>query len=523
MTVKDISRSRPAVTLTAVCLAAFIVPMALSGAALALPSIGRDLHADIVPLQWVVNSYNVVAASFMLAAGSIADIVGRRRIFGAGVVLYTASSVVSAAAPSVLVLDLARGIAGLGAAAIMTAGTAILANTFEGAARTKAFALIGVTVGAGLALGPSLSGLLVGDFSWRAIFVVHAVIALVSLLCLPFIGESRNPDASKVDWAGTITFTLGLVLLTLWVIEVPQSGWLAGDTLVLLGGFAVMMIAFVVAERRQREPMFDLNLFRERRFVGINVLATAVSFGFVGLVVLLPSYFIGAGGITDGMSGLIMLLLTVPVLIFPMVAGRLVRTGVPMRVVLGGSLVLIAAGCGWLTVIDPEVGVLAVAGPMLLVGLGVGLIYGLMDGAAVTTVPPARAGMAAGMFNTIRLATEAIAVAAMVAAMVSLIESRLAAGFAPFAGKVPGDPGSLADSVAAGDLAGPVGGASVDVREAFNALLEAGYTDALRLVLWGAAAICAVSAVVVYRMLAERTEEPVAPTPAERAPMAQPS
>ncbi|NYI04063.1 MFS transporter [Allostreptomyces psammosilenae] len=517
---------RAGLTLFALCLAVLIVPLGLSGAPVALPAIGRDLDAGVVPLQWVVNAYNVTAASFMMAAGSIADRVGRRRVFAFGVALYGGCSLLAAAATHIVVLDVARAFAGLAAAAIMTAGVSVIANTFSGAARTRAFAFVGVTIGAGLAIGPTTTGLIVSGLGWRYVFLLQAAITLAALLGFRLVRESRDPDAGPVDWPGTLTFTLALFLFTLAVIEGPQWGWSSAGVLGLLAGCAALLTAFVLVERRRPAPMFDLSLFAEPRFVAVNLLATAVSFGFVGLLVLLPSYLVGAGGLTDGRAGLTMLLLTAPVLVFPLVAERLLQAGVTLRAIISGSLLLVAAGCGWLTVVHPGTGPLALAGPLLLVGGGIGLIYGLMDGAAVSTVPPAKAGMASGMFNTIRLASEAVAVAGMVAALVSLVRDRVADGldaYRPAAdgagtGTAGGDAGGLeagavADSVASGNLDGPAALVPAEARQRFVEFLGEGYSAALAGVLWGACAICAVSAVVLYGILAERRDD--GPSPAD--------
>ncbi|MFE4870899.1 MFS transporter [Streptomyces sp. NPDC056682] len=505
---------RAGLTIFALCLAVFIVPYGLSSAPVALPAIGNDLHAGVVPLQWVVNAYNVTAASFMMAAGSIADRIGRKRVFAFGVGLYGISALVGALASSAVILDVARGIAGVAAAAMMTAGVSVMANMFQGAARTKAFAYVGVTIGAGLAIGPTTSGLLVSGLGWRSIFWVQFVIAVLSMLGMGLIQESKDPDANAVDWAGTVTFTLALFFFTLAIIEGPQWGWGGTAVLALFAGCVVMLAAFVFVERRQRHPMFDLSLFAEPRFMAVNLLATAVSFGFVGLMVLLPSYLVGANGLTDSGAGLTMLLLTAPVLAFPLVAGRLVQAGVSMRTVLSSSLVLVAVGLAWLTVIHPGISLLGLAGPLLLIGIGIGLIYGLMDGAAVSTVSPTKVGMASGMFNTIRLASEAVAVAGMVAALVSLVQGRISGGLDRFAQGTGLDARAVTDSVTSGNLDAPVAKAPAGSRDAFTDFLGQGYSDGFQIVLWGAAAICIVSAVVLHLILTDRPDAQPAAEPA---------
>ncbi|MFI1888386.1 MFS transporter [Streptomyces jumonjinensis] len=495
---------RAGLTIFALCLAVFIVPYGLSSAPVALPAIGEDLDAGVVPLQWVVNAYNVTAASFMMAAGSIADRIGRKRVFSFGVGLYAVSALIGALATDVILLDVARGVAGVAAAAMMTAGVSLMANMFHGAARTKAFAFVGVTIGAGLAIGPTSSGLLVDGLGWRSIFWVQFVIAVASVLGLKLLQESKNPDATSVDWAGTVTFTLALFCFTLGVIEGPVWGWGSAGALGLFAASALLLVAFVFVERRQQHPMFDLSLFAEPRFMAVNLLATAVSFGFVGLMVLLPSYLVGANGLTDGGAGLTMLLLTAPVLAFPMVAGRLVQSGVSMRPILSGGLVLVAAGLAWLTTVHADISALGLAGPLLLVGIGIGLIYGLMDGAAVSTVPPTKVGMASGMFNTIRLATEAVAVAGMIAALVSFFQQRVGPGLSRYTEGTDLSARSVTDSVTSGNLDAAVDKVPSAARDAFTDFLGAGYTYGFQVVLWATAAVCLVSAVVLHLILTDR-------------------
>ncbi|MFC9842117.1 MFS transporter [Streptomyces sp. NPDC060223] len=498
---------RAGLTIFALCLAVFIVPIGLSSAPVALPAIGHDLDAGVVPLQWVVNAYNVTAASFMMAAGSVADRIGRKRVFAFGVGLYGLSSLIAALAGNVIVLDVARGISGVAAAAIMTAGVSVIANMFQGAARTRAFAYVGVTIGAGLALGPTTSGLLVSGLGWRSVFYVQVVIAAASLVGFKLVQESKDPDASAVDWPGTVTFTLGLFAFTLGIIEGPQWGWGSVAVLGLFIGCVVFLGAFVFVERRRQKPMFDLTLFAEPRFLAVNLLATAVSFGFVGLMVLLPSYLVGANGLGDSQAGLTLLLLTAPVLVFPLVAGRLVQSGFSMRSILSGSLLLVAAGCAWLTVVHPGISTLGLAGPLFVVGVGIGLIYGLMDGAAVSTVPPAKVGMASGMFNTIRLASEAVAVAGMVAALVSLVQGRVSDRLSRFSQGTELDTRDVADSVTSGNVTGPAEQVPIGVRAEFTDFLRESYTQGFQVVLWCAAGICVVSALVLHRILTDRTAD----------------
>ncbi|WP_346538219.1 MFS transporter [Micromonospora sp. DPT] len=508
---------RPGVTLAAVCLAVLVLPASLTGASVALPDIAVDLKADLVPLQWVVNSYNLAFACFMLACGSIADIVGRRRMFTAGTVLFGLASLASALTSDILLLDVVRALAGLGAAAVMTAGSAILATAFQGAALARAFGVLGASAGAGLALGPSSAGLLVGQFGWRAVFLSHLVVAAVVLLAVRVMPESRDPGAATVDTAGTLTFTLSLFLLMLGVVEGPQWGWASPSVIGLLVGAAVLLAAFVLIERRVRRPMLDLSLFRQPRFMALCLVPVALAFGFVCLLVFLPSYFTGVTGASSKLAGALMMLLTLPVLFVPLLVGRLVKRGLSTRAVLSASLLLVGAGCAWLTVIGRDTATLAVAAPMVLVGVGMGVSAGLVDGVAITSVEPERAGMAAGMFNTMRLASEALAIAVMGAVLVSLTQTRVSDGIDRFGGADADEVARIGNSVASGDLDTPAAGVAAAQRPDFLDFLADSYTDAFRVMLWILAAVTVLSGVVVHLMLRARSAAPATPADASAA------
>ncbi|MGW1153500.1 MFS transporter [Streptomyces rubiginosohelvolus] len=512
----DRATARPTIVLAAVCVAVLILPASLTGSSVALPDIASNLHADIVPLQWVVNAYNLAFASFMLACGSLADIVGRRRLFAVGTTVFVLASVASGLAGNVLLLDVMRGLAGLGAAAVMTSGSAILATTFQGAALGRAFAILGSSAGAGLALGPSVSGFLVGMLGWRWVFFVHALVAAVALLALPSIRESRNSEGARIDWWGTVTFTSSLFLLMLAVVQGPQTGWGSTEVVGMFAGAALLIALFLVVESRQTHPMFDLALFRQSRFLAVCLLPVAIAFGFVCLLVLLPSWFSAANGASADAAGATMMLLTLPVLVVPLGVSRLVKLGVSTRVVLSLSLLLVAVGGAWLTVLRPGISTLELAGPLLLIGVGMGLSAGLIDGVAITSVAPERAGMAAGMFNTMRLAGEAVAITVMSTVLVSLLQNRVADGLRDY-GLPAGDAAGVANSVASGDLERAGRSVEPGLRDRFGDFLADSYTGAMHSVLWLLAAVCAVATVVVYLMLRERAEPATAAPAAEDA------
>lgn len=488
-------------TLVVVCTAGGLLPASLTGSSVAAVAVGADLQAGLAGLQWMVNGYNVAFAGLMLASGALADLIGRRRVFAGGLALFLLCSAIAAAAPGIVILDVARSASGLGAAAVLTAGSAILADAFEGPARMKAFGILGSSFGLGLAAGPSISGLLVDAWSWRAVFAAHAIVVALLLPALPRLRESRNPAAHSIDLPGTVTFTASLVCLTLAIVEGPQRGWTDGLVMGLAVLAVVCLVGFVLVERRP-DTMFDLGLLTNRRFVAACLAPVLLAFGFVCLLVVLPPYFVGVRGAGPGSVGAVMLLLTGPVLVFPIVAGRLAQR-VPASLLLAGGLVLVAAGAAGLTLLTPQRPLGALVLPLLVIGTGVGISFGLLDGLAISSVESARAGMAAGMFNTMRLASEAIAIAVMGSLLVTFTAARL--GHRPAGLGWPAGSEALADRIAQGDLAGAAASVPSATRDAFVAMAGQAATGALHSVLWILAAICATGAPVIALLLRERS------------------
>ncbi|MDR8411445.1 MFS transporter [Nonomuraea sp. 3-1Str] len=489
MTTDPPARSRPAITLAVVLLAFVTVPMSISGAAVALPGIGADLHTAGAPLQWVMNAYNLTFASFMLVSGSTADLAGRRRTFAAGAGLFAIGSLAAAAAPGITLLDLARGLSGIGAAGVFASGGAILATTFDGAARTRAFAALGSAAGLGLAAGPTLSGWLVGALGWRATFGLHAALVAVALIGVGHIAESRAAQRPRLDVTGAAVFVAGLGALVLGAVQGPEWGWASPGVLALLIVGVVLLVVFVVLQARSAAPLLDLSLVKNRRFLALCMVPVVSTFGFVTLLTYLPTYLVGASGFSPQRAGTVLLLMTAPVLLAPPLAGGLVNRGVPARVLITISLASFAGGNAWLTVIGPSTSVAVIAGPLLMVGLGAGLSFGVGDGAAMSLVEPEQAGMATGFLNTMRIGSEAIVIAVYGAVLVSLIGTRVGSQ-------------EVAAKVAAGDLTGG----------AFDTL-AAGFTGALHTTLYGTAAVCVVGTVAIAAALG-RPRRDIAASPA---------
>ncbi len=411
--------------LVAVLASTFALPLSLTGASVALPEIGRDLDADLAGVQWVVNGYNATFASCMLAAGALADLFGRRRLYATGVAVFAAAGLLAAGTDDILLLNLLRALAGVGAAAAATSAGALLAATFKGGARARAFSVFGMAIGAGLAFGPSIAGVLIDVLGWRAVFAVPALAGVAVLLLVPWLPESRQPYAGRIDWGGTVTFTAALLLLIFGFVQGPEYGWDDPRIVAAFAATVAFFVAFVRVERSHPEPMFDLTLLANPRFVGICLAAATTVAVLVPLLVYLPSYLTTVIGLTPSAAGATLILLTAPTVVLPLIAGALTRW-VSASTVIVVAVVAVALGAAWATVIAPTSGLADLAGPLLAIGLGIGLSIGLLDALAIGSVPPHRAATGAAVINTARLAGETVAIAVVGAVLASTTAGRLA-------------------------------------------------------------------------------------------------
>ncbi|MDM0007835.1 MFS transporter [Variovorax sp. J22G73] len=411
--------------LAAVCLAALGMPLSFTGPAVVLPAVHAALGGSPVQLNWVTNAFMLSFGATLMAAGALADAYGRKRVFLLGLAVVALSASLLTLAPGIVAFDLVRALQGLGSAAAFAAGTAALAQVFDGPARMRAFSAIGTSFGVGLSCGAILSGWLAERFGWQAVMLSPGAASLVALcIAAPGMRESRNPNAMGLDGPGTLSFTAALSLLTLGVLQAPESGWGSPWVVGLLASAALMGAAFIAIERRVAHPMLDLSLFRFPRFVGVQLLAAAPAYGFVVLLVLLPIRFIGLEGRSALEAGSFMFALSGPILVVPTLAAWLAHRFSAGAISAVGLLVC-AAGLAWLSRCAPGAPLHELAGALLLIGAGIGLPWGLMDGLAVSVVPRERAGMASGIFNTVRVAGEGIALALVGAGLTALVAARL--------------------------------------------------------------------------------------------------
>ncbi|WP_405493920.1 MFS transporter [Nocardia sp. NBC_00511] len=492
---------RRGVLLATVLVAVLVVPTGVSGTGVALPRIAEDLGSAPTALQWVVNGFNLTFAAFSLVAGSLADHLGLRRGFLAGAAVFFVASVLSALAPSILVLDLARALAGVGAATIFACGGALLASKFEGAQRTRVFAVFGTIAGVGLGFGPSISAAAISLVGWPGMFAVNAVLILVAfglgLAC--GVRDVAHAQRPPIDYRGAVLFASGLALVIAGIVQSNTWGWTGLGTLALIVAGLVVLAGFTVAQRHTDNPLLDLSLLRNPTLVGLLLVPVAGAIGFVALLTYFPTFLTVVWDLPTGTVGAVMLIMTVPVIVAPILAGKLAQQGVSPRVILTVSVALYAAGTAWLTVVGVDRSVLSVAGPLVLLGAGFGLGVGLVDGQAIGSVSPARAGMVSGLVSTVRLGSEAVAVAVYASVLATLVTGRVHDLLPASLGGQVVD--RAATATAAGDLS--TVGTAVD-----RSLLAQAYNDALHPVLWVLTALSLLFVVLVAVLLRPETEDP---------------
>jgi len=479
--------------LLAVCLATIAIPMTFTGPAVALSAISHSLGGQPRALNWVTNAFMLTFGSALMAAGALADTYGRKRIFITGVTAFGLLSLALSFAPDIEWFDGLRAAQGMAAAAACSAGMAALAQEFDGPARVRAFSIVGASFGVGLAFGPITSGLMTDAFGWRTIFYLVFTLAASSfVLAVRHLRESTDPDAVGLDWPGAMCFTLALTLFTCAALKAPESGWFDSAVIELLIGAALSMLAFVIIERRVPRPMLDLTLFRYPRFLGAQLLAAAPAYAFVVLLILLPLRFTGINGMSAMATGQMMITLSAPLLFLPLAAGWLTKW-FSMSTLCGTGLLISAGGLLWLSGYPAGNYSLAITLPMVTIGVGISLPWGLMDGLAVSVVPKERAGMATGIFNTTRVAGEGLALAMVFAILSALIAYKLQETAHPDASSIR----ETAQLLVTGNLAGA---ASALPAASQDALTQA-YAAAFKLLLMGLAGVTVISATIVFLFL----------------------
>ncbi len=408
-------------TLVTVAIGVFMLLLDVTIVNVALPDIQRQLHASLSNLQWVIDAYALSLAALLLTAGSVADLLGRRVVFATGIGIFTAGSLLCGVAQSALFLSLARAGQGIGGAIMFATSLALLAEAFRGEDRGVAFGVFGAITGIAVAVGPVLGGAITSWLSWRWIFFVNVPIGVIAVaLTLSRVEESRDPQAARLDVLGFLTFSTGLAALVYGLIEANSHSWGSSRVLGSLVTAAMLLALFVVAELRQRRPMFDLGLLRNPTFVGGLGSAFAISASAFSVLTYIVLYFQNVLHFSAIGTGLRLLALTGAIFLTAGVAGRL-TSKVPTRLLIGPGFGLIGIGLLLMRGISSASGWTHLLPGLVVVGVGAGLVNVPLASTAVGVVHPSRAGMASGINATFRQ----VGIAAGVAALGSVFASRV--------------------------------------------------------------------------------------------------
>jgi EmrB/QacA subfamily drug resistance transporter len=385
---------------------------------IALPAIGRDFGSSLATLQWVVTAYTLTLAGLLLFAGALGDKYGRKRFFVIGVIWFAAASLLCGVAPDAPFLIAARAVQGIGAALLTPGSLAIIEASFRPDDRGKAIGAWSGFSGVGTAVGPFLGGWLIQAVSWRLIFVINLpVAALVVAVTLRHVPESRDPDATgRLDVAGGVLVTLGLVGLTYGLIEGPAKGWASPGPLAALIAGGALLAAFAAWEHHTPAPMLRLSLFRSAQFTAANILTFVVYGALGGALFLLPIQLQQVSGYTALQAGVSLLPITVIMLALSARSGALAgRIGPRLQMTVGP--VVIGAGLALFTRIGPSGNYLTEVLPALVVfGLGLAANVAPLTATVLAAAPAEHAGMASAVNNDVARAAGLIAVAVLPAA-----------------------------------------------------------------------------------------------------------
>jgi EmrB/QacA subfamily drug resistance transporter len=382
---------------------------------IAIPSIGRDLHAGWSSLQWIITSYTLTLAGLLLVGGSLGDRYGRRRVFVVGVVGFAGASALCGLAPNTQTLIAARALQGVGGALLLPGSLAILQASFDPGDRARAIGAWSGLGGVATAIGPFLGGWLVEAVSWRLIFFINLPLAIaVVIVAVRHVPESTEPDVSgPVDVTGGALVTFGLVGVVYGLIDGPNSGWGSPRVAVALLAGALLLASFFVLEAHRRDPMLPLGLFSSMQFSSANAVTFVVYAALGGALFLLPIELQEVGGYSVVESGIALLPLTVIMLLLSSRSGALAtRIGPRPQMTLGpigagiGLALLSRAGEGNGYVLDVLPGV-------VVLGLGLAANVAPLTSTVLAAAPAEHAGVASAINNDVARTAQLVAVAVL--------------------------------------------------------------------------------------------------------------
>ena|SRR5271166_2788917 len=418
---------RKTLILVSLLIAAFVINLDTTMVNVALPALERQLGATTAQLQWVVDAYNLVFAALLLSAGNLSDRLGRRRLLITGLLVFGAASVAGSFATATGELIAARAVMGLGAALTFPATLSLLTGTFvERRERARAIGLWGATAGAAIALGPIAGGWLLDRFSWSSIFVAMGPVALAAVvLAVRYVPGTRGESAGRLDIGGLMSSAAAIGVLVFTIIEAPSYGWASARS---LGGFAaaaILLLAFVLRERRSPSPMIDVRIFRNRRFSAASGAVTVAFFTLFGFIFLITQYFQFLRHYSPLSTGVHLLPVATAVAIGS-VAGTQAAVRAGTKAVVAGGLLLIAVFYFWVaatTSTTLSYGIISLQ--MVVYGLGLGFTSAPATESIMGAVAARTAGVGSAVNDTTRLIGGTLGVAVIGSVYASLYQHRM--------------------------------------------------------------------------------------------------
>ena len=418
----EVSRRRRLLVLAICCMSLVIVGLDNTIVNVALPSIQRELHASVSGLQWTVDAYTLVIASFLMLAGSTADRFGRRRTFQTGLAAFTLGSLLCSLAPSLGWLIVFRMLQAIGGSMLNPVAMSIIVNTFtDPRARARAIGIWGGTVGLSLALGPVVGGVLIASVGWRGIFWVNIPVGVAAIvLTALFVPESRAPHPRRFDPVGQLLVIVTLASLIYAIIEGPSSGWGSAEIVGFFGLSAVTLAALLIYEPRRNEPLLDLRFFCSAPFSGATVIAISAFAALGGFLFLNTLYLQDVRGYSALHAGLLTLPLAVATAFFAPISGRIVgRSGPRLPLLIAG--VTMTAGGVLLTGMTNRTSVGWLLFAYVVFGIGFGMVNAPITNTAVSGMPRDQAGVAAAVASTSRQIGQTLGVAVVGSAVTSAL------------------------------------------------------------------------------------------------------
>ncbi|WP_339482240.1 MFS transporter [Pseudomonas sivasensis] len=408
--------ARNGLALTAVCLVALMFGLEISSVPVILPTLERELGTGFQDAQWIMNAYTLACTSVLMAAGTLADRFGRRRMLVLCLWVFGLASLACGLAEEASLLITARFVQGIGAGAMMICQFAILSHLFsEPVARARAFSIWGVIAGVGLGFGPMIGALILAVADWRWVFLVHVPLTLFTLVLLHIsVQESRDPAARRLDIAGMLTLTVSVFALVYFITQGSEHGFGAPAMLGWAALSVLGLLLFIAVELRSAHPMFDFSVFRIQRFNGALMGSIGMNFSFWPFMIYLPLYFQAGLGYDTLTTGAALLAYTLPTLLVPPLAERLaLRYGAERIIPLGLGLM----GAGFLAMAAvngaEHPGIELVLLSCVIAGVGLALTNSPTTNTTTGSVSADRAGMASGIDLSARLITLALNIALM--------------------------------------------------------------------------------------------------------------